>query len=59
MCIRDSTMATQAEFERVMDLVVRGELHPVIDAVWSLGQVKEAHERLEAGGVFGKLVIAP
>ena len=52
-------MATQAEFERVMDLVVRGELHPVIDAVWSLGQVKEAHERLEAGGVFGKLVIAP
>jgi len=57
--IMGSTMATQLEFERVMDLVVRGELQPVIDAVWPLEQVQEAHERLEAGGVFGKLVIAP
>ena len=54
-----TTMATQSEFERVMDLVVQGELQPVIDAVWPLEQVREAHERLEVGGVFGKLVIAP
>lgn len=54
-----STMATQAEFRRVMELVAAGRLRPVVDAVWPLERIRDAHERLEAGGVFGKLVLTP
>ncbi len=57
--IMGSTMAGVADFERVMGLVVAGELTPVIDDVWPLDRAREAHERLEGGGVFGKLVLVP
>ena len=54
-----STMASPAEFRAVMDLIVRGELKPVVDAVLPLSAAREAHERLEAGAVFGKIVLKP
>ena len=54
-----TTMATQSEFERVMALVADGTLSPVIDDAWPLERAREAHDRLEAGGVFGKLVLTP
>ncbi|MER6511316.1 NAD(P)-dependent alcohol dehydrogenase [Nonomuraea sp. NPDC001636] len=34
-----------------------GSVRPVIDTVYPIGDVAEAHRRLEAGGVRGKLVI--
>ncbi|GAA0826058.1 NAD(P)-dependent alcohol dehydrogenase [Streptosporangium amethystogenes subsp. fukuiense] len=34
-----------------------GSVRPVIDAVYPIGDVTEAHRRLEAGGVRGKLII--
>ena len=52
-----TTMATPAEFRAVMDLIVRGELVPVVDEVLPLDAAREAHERLEAGSVFGKIVL--
>lgn len=54
-----STMASRSEFERVMDLVYAGELGPVIDEVWPMDRVRQAHERLEAGEQFGKIVLTP
>lgn len=54
-----TTMASRSEFERVMDLVCAGELGPVIDEVWPLERVREAHERLEAGDQFGKILLTP
>ncbi len=57
--IMGTTMATQPEFERVMALVADGTLSPVVDDVWPLERAREAHERLESGGVFGKLVLTP
>ena len=54
-----TTMATKAEFEAVMALVLDGTLEPVIDDVWPLDRAREAQERLEAGDVFGKLALAP
>ena len=57
--IMGTTMANGAEFEAVMALVLDGTLRPVIDDVWPLDRAREAHERLEAGGVFGKLVLTP
>jgi NADPH:quinone reductase-like Zn-dependent oxidoreductase len=54
-----TTMSTHAEFEAVMRLVFEGLLDPVIDVVWPLARVREAHERLEAGAHFGKVVLVP
>jgi NADPH2:quinone reductase len=38
-------------------LVERGQLEPVIDSVIPLGEVADAHRRLEEGGVRGKIVL--
>lgn len=54
-----STMASRSEFERVMGLVFEGRLHPVVDVVWPLDRIVDAHERLEAGESFGKVVLLP
>lgn len=54
-----STMAGRGDFEAVMRQVFAGRLVPVVDEVLPLDRIREAHERLEAGGVFGKLVLVP
>lgn len=54
-----STMASRAEFEEVMSLVFAKRLKPVIDVVWPLERARDAHERLEAGEQFGKIVLTP
>lgn len=54
-----STMASRSEFEEVMALVFQGELEPVIDVVWPIDKIRQAHERLEAGAQLGKIVLTP
>ncbi len=54
-----TTMSNRREFETVMDLVFGGLLQPVIDVVWPLERVRAAHERLEHGDQFGKIVLVP
>ncbi|HEX6307264.1 MAG TPA: alcohol dehydrogenase catalytic domain-containing protein [Longimicrobiales bacterium] len=54
-----TTMSSRAEFREVMSLVFAGALEPVIDVVWELDRAREAHERLEAGRQFGKIVLVP
>jgi NADPH:quinone reductase-like Zn-dependent oxidoreductase len=54
-----STMASRAEFEQVLDIAFRGALTPVIDSMFPLEEVRRAHERLEAGEHFGKIVLRP
>ncbi|MEJ2311044.1 MAG: zinc-binding dehydrogenase [Gemmatimonadales bacterium] len=54
-----STMASHSEFVEVMGLVFDGSLEPVVDVVWPLERIGEAHERLEAGEAFGKIVLTP
>lgn len=54
-----STMSSRREFEEVMSLIVDGALEPVVDDVLPLERIREAHERLEQGRVFGKLVLTP
>ncbi|MBT8479372.1 MAG: zinc-binding dehydrogenase, partial [Gemmatimonadetes bacterium] len=36
-----------------------GDLVPTVDEVLPLDAIREAHETLEAGRVFGKLVLEP
>ncbi len=59
LTIMGSTMGSPAEFRAVMALVFAGTVGPVIDEVMPLDRIREAHQRLEDGGVFGKLVLTP
>ena len=54
-----STMGTPAEYRRVMRLVFEGVFDPVIHQVLPLEQARTAHEILESGELFGKLVLVP
>ncbi|HEX7052041.1 MAG TPA: zinc-binding dehydrogenase [Longimicrobiales bacterium] len=54
-----TTMSNPHEFREVMKLVFRGALDPVVDVVWPLERIREAHERLERGEQFGKVVLTP
>ncbi|HLL83194.1 MAG TPA: zinc-binding dehydrogenase [Longimicrobium sp.] len=54
-----TTMSSRSEFEAMLRAVVNGGLRPVIDTVMPLDQAREAHERLEAGGQFGKIILIP
>lgn len=57
--ILGSTMSNRSEFEEVMRLVFSGAFHPVVDSVLKLEDIRAAHERLERGQHFGKIVVVP
>jgi NADPH:quinone reductase-like Zn-dependent oxidoreductase len=59
LSILGSTMGTPAEFRSVMRLVFEGRLKPVVDRVVGLEDARSAHELLEQGAVFGKIVLTP
>ena len=52
-------MGSPEDFRTVMSLVFEGKLEPVVQEVMPLGEIRRAHEMLEAGEVFGKLVLTP
>lgn len=52
-----TTMSSVSEFKQVMSLVFEKKLRPVIDVVWPLERARDAHQRLEAGQQFGKIVL--
>jgi zinc-binding alcohol dehydrogenase/oxidoreductase len=52
-----STMGTPREFAGMLRLYQEGRLRPVVDCVLPLGDVAEAHRRMEAGEQFGKIVL--
>ncbi len=56
LTILGSTMGTRADFEGAYDLVAAGAT-PVIDTVFPLADARAAHERLEAGEQFGKILL--
>jgi NADPH:quinone reductase-like Zn-dependent oxidoreductase len=54
-----TTMANRQEFREAMELVFNGTLNPVVDTVMKLDDIRAAHERLERGEQFGKIVMVP
>ncbi|MGI9628386.1 MAG: zinc-binding dehydrogenase [Longimicrobiales bacterium] len=59
LSILGSTMGTHVEFRRAMSLVFEGRIAPVVHTVLPLDEAARGHEILEAGGVFGKIVLEP
>jgi zinc-binding alcohol dehydrogenase/oxidoreductase len=57
LSILGSTMGTRADFAGVYDLVARGTAKPIVDRVFPLSEAAAAHEYLEAGNQFGKVVL--
>jgi NADPH:quinone reductase-like Zn-dependent oxidoreductase len=47
------------DFEGFYYLVATGRARPVIDSVVPLAEARTAHERMEAGEQFGKIVFSP
>lgn len=53
-----STMGTLQDFKDINKLIETGNLKPVVDEVYRYTDIRYAHERLEAGEQFGKIVIS-
>lgn len=59
LSILGSTLGPPEDFRRVMALIFDGQLTPVIYEVMPLTEARRAHQLLESGEVFGKLVVVP
>ncbi len=59
LTVMGSTMGTPADFRRAMQAIFSGAARPPIHATLPLEEVRQAHELLEEGRVFGKIVICP
>jgi len=58
LTILGSTMGTKADFEAVYELVTSGKAKPIVDSVFPLADARAAHERMESGEQFGKIVLS-
>jgi len=58
LTILGSTMGTKADFEGAFELVKSGKAEPVIDSIYPLAEARAAHERMESGEQFGKIVLS-
>ena len=54
-----STMGTREELVRLVDLLVATGARPVVDRVLPLGRAAEGFAAMEAGELFGKVVLRP
>jgi NADPH:quinone reductase-like Zn-dependent oxidoreductase len=55
--IYGSTMGTKEDFEGAYELVASGRARPIVDRVFPLSEAAAAHEHLERGEQFGKVVL--
>ncbi len=54
-----SFMGTLGELHRVLKFVFQGKVKPVVDRVFSMQEIAEAHGYLENKEQFGKVVVVP
>jgi len=57
--ILGSTMSSRSELRDVLKVVLNKKIHPVVDRVFPLSKAIDAHNLLEKGEQFGKLVLRP
>lgn len=56
--ILGSTMGNAAEYAEIVRRLGNGELRPVVDRVYPMGEAQEAYQRLDKGEQLGKVVLA-
>jgi NADPH:quinone reductase-like Zn-dependent oxidoreductase len=52
-------MASRSELRDALKLLWDGRVKPIVDSVYPLSEARKAHELLERGGQFGKIVLKP
>jgi alcohol dehydrogenase len=52
-------MGRKGDLMTIMNLIGQGKLNPVIDRVLPLTEVRQAHQIIEEGKHFGKIVMVP
>lgn len=52
-----STMGNDAEYAEIVRRLGLGELRPIVDRVFPMGQARDAYERLAKGEQLGKVVV--
>ena len=57
LVVYGSTMGMPSDFEAAYDLVRAGRARVHVDSVFPLAEAAKAHERLESGAHFGKVVL--
>jgi D-arabinose 1-dehydrogenase-like Zn-dependent alcohol dehydrogenase len=50
---------TRKQLEDVLALIARGDIKPVVGGVHPLSEIRKVHERVERGGVTGRIVVRP
>jgi NADPH:quinone reductase-like Zn-dependent oxidoreductase len=53
----EKATATRLFAQHVVPLLASGVVRPVVDKVYSMNEVREAHERMESNENFGKIVL--
>lgn len=58
LSVLGSTMGSAEDFRGAYELVASGRARPVVDSVFPLADARAAHERMERGDHFGKIVLS-
>ena len=56
--IEEKATATRLFAQHVVPMLANGTVRPVIDSVFKIEEVREAHKRIESNDSFGKVVLA-
>ena len=57
LSVLGSTMGTKEDFEGAYELVASGRARPIVDRVFPFAEAAAAHEYLESGRQFGKVIL--
>jgi len=55
--LEEKIATTTAFAQEVVPLLAQGSIQPVIDSVFALEKIHDAHRRLESNETFGKVVL--
>jgi putative PIG3 family NAD(P)H quinone oxidoreductase len=55
--LEEKATATRLFAEHVVQLLANGSVRPVVDSVFKMDEVREAHQRIESNETFGKVVL--
>lgn len=57
LSIHGTSMGTRIEFKKMLDLVSKHRIKPIIDSVFPAKDINEAFNKMKSGKQFGKIVI--